>query len=173
MIVGINPGTNRPTEKWPPERFADLGNLLYQKYGATILVFWGPGEKPLAEGIVKQIDKGGIIAPPTNLKQLGAMFERCAIVVSNDSGPMHIAAAVGVPTVGIFGPVNPKLQGPYGKDTAYVTKEGLDCLGCNYDRTCPIGDICMTQLETSAVLSTVEHLLRKSNAWKDAAKKEA
>jgi heptosyltransferase-3 len=166
MIVGLNPGTNRPTERWPAEKFAQLGNLLNEKYNASILVFWGPGEKPLAGAIAQRIRKGAVVAPPTTLKQLGSMFKRCTVVVSNDSGPMHIAAAVGVPTVGVFGPVNPRLQGPYGENTAYVTKEGLDCLGCNLDKHCPIGNVCMTQLEATAVLVTVEQLLKRCNLLK-------
>lgn len=166
ITVGLNPGTNRPTERWPPERFAELGNLLNEKYHATILVFWGPGEKPLADAIAQRIKKGAVVAPPTTLKQLGSMFKLCTVVVSNDSGPMHIAAAVGVPTVGIFGPVNPGLQGPYGEKTAYVSKEGLDCLGCNLDKHCPIGNVCMTQLEANPVLMTVEQLLNRYNLLK-------
>jgi heptosyltransferase-3 len=159
LVVGINPGTNRRTEQWPPEKFAELGRLASEKLSATILVFWGPGEKSLAEAIVREIGKRAHLAPPSSLKQLGALFTKCSIVVSNDSGPMHIAAALGVPTVGIFGPVNPRLQGPYGARTAYATKEGLDCLGCNYDTHCPIGNMCMTELEARIVFQKVEQLL--------------
>ncbi len=161
-IVGINPGTNRPTERWLPEKFSELGRLAAERFSARILVFWGPGEKPLADMIVHEIGERAMLAPPTTLKQLGAMFKKCSVVVSNDSGPMHIAAALGVPTVGIFGPVNPRLQGPYGEKTAYVTKEGLECLGCNLDKFCPIGNLCMTELDARTVLKKVEHLLNTS-----------
>jgi lipopolysaccharide heptosyltransferase II len=158
-LVGLNPGTNRPTEKWPAERFAELGRMLHDHYGAVIVVFWGPGERTLAENITAMIGPGAVVAPPTTLKQLGALFTHCDLVVSNDSGPMHIAAAVGAPTVGIFGPVNPRLQGPYGEKTAYVVKEGLSCLGCNLDKHCPIGNICMTELDAAAVFSTASKLI--------------
>jgi lipopolysaccharide heptosyltransferase II len=159
LAVGFNPGTNRPTERWPAERFAELGRLLANRSGARICVFWGPGEKHLADAIAASIGEAAAVAPPTSLKQLGAMFERCSLVVSNDSGPMHIAAALGAPTVGIFGPVNPLLQGPYGEKARFVRKEELSCLGCNYDKTCPIGNPCMTELEPEAVAGVVEELI--------------
>ncbi len=159
LAVGFNPGTNRPAERWPAERFAELGRLLASRFGARICVFWGPGERPLADGIAARIGEAAAVAPPTSLKQLGAMFERCSLVVSNDSGPMHIAAALGAPTIGIFGPVNPLLQGPYGEKARFVRKEELSCLGCNYDKTCPIGNPCMTELEPETVAGVVEELI--------------
>ncbi len=159
LAIGFNPGTNRPAERWPAERFAELGALLASRHDARICVFWGPGEKPLADGIAAAIGGAAVVAPPTSLKRLGAMFERCSLVVSNDSGPMHIAAALGVPTVGIFGPVNPLLQGPWGESARYARKDELSCLGCNYDRTCPIGNPCMTELEAGKVFGVVEELI--------------
>ena len=166
LAIGFNPGTNRPTERWPAEGFAELGALLAGRFGARICVFWGPGEKPVADAITRQIGDAAAVAPRTSLKQLGAMFERCSLVVSNDSGPMHIAAALGLPTVGIFGPVNPLLQGPYGEKTRYARKEGLPCLGCNYDRTCPIGNPCMTELEAEKVADVVEDLIVRCDLGK-------
>jgi lipopolysaccharide heptosyltransferase II len=166
LAIGINPGTNRPAERWPAERFAELGALLAGRFDARVCVFWGPGEKPLADAIAGRIGEAAVVAPPTNLKQLGAMFERCSLVVSNDSGPMHIAAALGVPTVGIFGPVNPLLQGPWGEKARYARKEKLSCLGCNYDTTCPIGNPCMTELEAEKVCDIVEELIDRCGLGK-------
>jgi lipopolysaccharide heptosyltransferase II len=166
LVIGFNPGTNRPAERWPAERFAELGALLASRLGARICVFWGPGEKPLADAIAERIGEAAVVAPPTSLKQLGAMFERCSLVVSNDTGPMHIAAALGVPTVGIFGPVNPLLQGPWGEKARYARKEELSCLGCNYDTTCPIGNPCMTELEAKRVFGVVEELIDRCGLGK-------
>ncbi|MFA4947304.1 MAG: glycosyltransferase family 9 protein [Candidatus Krumholzibacteriia bacterium] len=166
LAIGVNPGTNRPTERWPAERFAELGALLAGRFDARIYVFWGPGEKPLADAIAGKIGDAAVVAPRTSLKQLGAMFERCSLVLSNDSGPMHIAAALGVPTVGIFGPVNPLLQGPWGEKARYVRKDGLPCLGCNYDKTCPIGNPCMMELEAEKVADVVEDLIVRCDLGK-------
>jgi len=166
LVIGFNPGANRPTERWPAERFAELGALLAGRRKARICVFWGPGEKPLADAIAGRIGEAAVVAPPTSLKQLGAMFERCSLVVSNDTGPMHIAAALGIPTVGIFGPVNPLLQGPYGENARYARKEELSCLGCNYDTTCPIGNPCMTELEADRVFGVIEELIDRCGLGK-------
>jgi lipopolysaccharide heptosyltransferase II len=166
LVIGFNPGTNRPAERWPAERFAELGALIARRLAARICVFWGPGEKPLADAIAERIGEAAVVAPRTSLKQLGAMFERCSLVVSNDTGPMHIAAALGVPTVGIFGPVNPLLQGPWGEKARYARKEGLSCLGCNYDTTCPIGNPCMTELEAERVFGVVEELIDRCGLGK-------
>ena len=168
LAIGFNPGTNRPTERWPAERFAELGALLAGRFDARICVFWGPGEKPLADEIAERIGDAAVVAPPTSLKQLGAMFERCSLVVSNDSGPMHIAAALGIPTVGIFGPVNPLLQGPCGEKARYARKDELACLGCNYDKTCPIGNVCMTELDAEKVFGVVEDLIVRCDLGKRA-----
>jgi ADP-heptose:LPS heptosyltransferase len=81
---------------------------------------------------------------------------------------MHIAAALGVPTVGIFGPVNPLLQGPWGEKTRYARKEGLSCLGCNEDKTCPIGNPCMTELDAEKVAAVVEELIVRYDLGKRA-----
>jgi len=161
LIIGLNPGTNRPTEKWPAANFASLGRMLRDRLHAHLLVFWGPGELELARSIQEQIGEHSYIAPPTSLKLLGAFFEQCSAVVSNDSGPMHIAAALGVPTVGLFGPVNPKLQGPYGKRVSFVTKQELGCLGCNLDKSCVIGNLCMTELDPEFVFLSVRNLLNQ------------
>jgi len=165
-VIGINPGTNGPAKRWPAEKFAELGALLAGRLDARICVFWGPGEKPLADAIAGRIGDAAVVAPRTSLRQLGAMFERCSAVVSSDSGPMHIAAALGVPTVGIFGPVNPLLQGPYGKNARYVRKEELSCLGCNYYKSCPVGNSCMTELEAERVFGVVEELIDRCGLGK-------
>jgi len=102
------------------------------------------------------------IPPDTSLPQLGALLKRCAAVVSNDSGPMHIAAAVGTPVLGIYGPTRPVLQGPFGTRHLTVRREGLDCLGCNLT-DCPIGHPCMLDLSVDAVAESFDHLMRKNN----------
>lgn len=129
-----------PAKRWGIRKFADLADRLAERYGAKIILLWGPGEKTHAEAVQKIARCETVLAPRTTLKQLGALLSLCGLVVANDSGPMHIAAAVGTPTVGIFGPTNWKLQGPYGKKSAAVYKRDLSCLGCNKlecgDRTC-------------------------------------
>jgi ADP-heptose:LPS heptosyltransferase len=101
------------------------------------------------------------VIPKTTLSQLGAIIQRCAFIVSNDSGPMHIAASLGIPTLGIFGPTNPLQQGPYGDNHRWVRNEELDCLECSLT-ACPIGNLCMTQLEVERVLDAFNLLVAQS-----------
>ncbi|MBT5871810.1 MAG: glycosyltransferase family 9 protein, partial [Candidatus Latescibacteria bacterium] len=157
-IVGINPGGGWEIKRWKPERFAAVADRLKRDFGAHILLFWGPGERETVEALAASMTEDPLILPETTLSQMAAYLEHCTIVLSNDSGPMHMAAALGVPTVGIFGPTNPDLQGPYGSENAVVQKVGLPCLCCNR-LTCKIGNPCMETLTPEEVLSVVESLL--------------
>ena len=81
------------------------------------------------------------------------------MVIGNDSGPLHIAVAMGVPTLGIYGPTNPALQGPYGDKNLSVVNDKLDCLYCNL-LDCPIGNICMTELSKDKIIEKVQELVK-------------
>jgi ADP-heptose:LPS heptosyltransferase len=122
---------------------------------------WGPGQLPDVEKIRAMMRHEAFIPPATTLPQLGALLSRFRGVVSNDSGPMHIAAAVGTPVLGIYGPTNPILQGPYGDKNLTVRNESLDCLGCNLT-ACPIGNPCMLELSVNAVFAAAGELLKKN-----------
>ncbi|MGB5872101.1 MAG: glycosyltransferase family 9 protein [Bacteroidota bacterium] len=160
LIVGINTGGGWYTKRWGLDRYALLADRLVEVFGATILLTWGPGQLQEAREVASLMKHAPLIPPPTSLSELGALLKRCSILVSNDSGPMHIAAAVGTPVLGIYGPTNPTLQGPFGTRNLTVRKEGLDCLGCNLT-SCPIGHPCMQDLPVDRVLEGVELLLKK------------
>jgi heptosyltransferase-1 len=81
---------------------------------------WGPDERPLAERIARSMSEKAVIAPETDLKQLAALIKRCRLLVTGDTGPLHMAAALGVPTVSLFGPSDPARNGPYGQERAVV-----------------------------------------------------
>jgi ADP-heptose:LPS heptosyltransferase len=161
MLVGMNAGGGRQTEKWVLDRFAALGDLVSEKLNASIILFWGPGEEEDAKMIASKMKTSWFMIPQTKLKQLGALLKQCSYLISNDTGPMHIAASLGVSTLGIFGPVNPHLQGPYGKQHMWVRNEQLDCLECNLTK-CPIGNICMTDLSVDTVYSAFQELIQKN-----------
>ena len=158
FVVGISAGGGWYTKRWALEKFAELADLLVERYRTTIILTWGPGQLPEAERMRSLMHHEAFIPPATTLPQLGALLKRCAVVVSNDSGPMHIAAAVGTPVLGIYGPTNPVLQGPYGGKHVTVRREGLPCLGCNLV-SCPIGHPCMKELTTDMVLEGFKRLL--------------
>jgi ADP-heptose:LPS heptosyltransferase len=161
QVVGLNPSGGWYTKRWGLEHYARLGDLIGQRYGASIIVLWGPGEEDDARFIQQRMKIPAQVIPKTTLSQLGAIIHRCAFIVSNDSGPMHIAASLGIPTLGIFGPTNPLQQGPYGINHRWVRNEELDCLECSLT-ACPIGNICMTQLEVERVLDAFNLLAAQS-----------
>jgi lipopolysaccharide heptosyltransferase II len=158
FVVALNPGGGWYTKRWRLSGYAGLGDALVRQYNATILIVWGPGEERMAQEIQSLMKSPALLIPPTSLKELGAILKRCTAVVTNDSGPMHIAAAVGAPVVAIFGPTNPELQGPVGDRHAVVQHPQLLCLGCNFTR-CPIGNPCMEELTVETVLSTFQQLI--------------
>lgn len=161
FVVCINSGGGWYTKRWGLDRFAALADRLVEEYKARIVLPWGPGQLPEAEEIRRTMTREAFIPPATTLRQLGALLKRCSIVVTNDSGPMHIAAAAGTPVLGIFGPTDPLLQGPYGDNHVVVRNEGLDCLGCNLT-SCPIGHPCMLGLSVETVMQGVRQLLAKN-----------
>ena len=162
FIVTLNSGGGWYTKRWGLDRFAELGDRIAQTYNAAIVLTWGPGQQADVESICSMMKEPAFVPPATTLNQLGALLKRSAFVVTNDTGPMHIAAALQVPVLGIYGPTNPTLQGPYGTKHVVVRNEGLECLGCNLTE-CPIGHPCMLELSVDTVFRGVEQLLKKNN----------
>jgi ADP-heptose:LPS heptosyltransferase len=151
-LVALNTGGGWYTKRWPLSSFAELGDRLATALGVRIVLPWGPGQLEDVHTVARSMRCAPFIPPETTLPQLAAFLHRCAAVVSNDSGPMHMAAAVGTPVLGIYGPTNPALQGPYGPGHRIVRKEGLSCLACNLT-ACPIGHPCMQTLTVDEVFS--------------------
>ena len=123
------PGTNWPTKRWPVERFAGLVGLLKQRFDLETVVAGSAEEVKLCNRV------GGVcVAGKTSLRQLVELLRRAQLVIANDSGPMHIAAAMGKPLVTLFGPTNPVRTGPYRRDDA-VLRVDIPCSPC-YSRRC-------------------------------------
>lgn len=101
--VVLMPCAGRPEKLWPIERFRELAS----RFAERALVVWGPGEKEMAEAI------GAPVAPATNLRELAYALSRAAVVIGADTGPLHLAAALGTKVVGLYGPTNPRRNGPY------------------------------------------------------------
>lgn len=125
------PGARWKTKKWPPEKFGELASRLPMKF----LVVGGKSDTDISNKVVNSSKGNAIsIAGKTNIKELIEIMRKAKFVVSNDSGPMHIAAAIGVPVFAIFGPTNPLRTGPYGKGHIII-REGVECSPC-YKRSC-------------------------------------
>jgi lipopolysaccharide heptosyltransferase I len=103
--VVLLPGAGRPEKQWPVDRFAELARRI----GSDALVAWGPGEESLARLI------GAEVAPATNFRELAYLLGRARLVIGADTGPLHLAAALGTPVIGLYGPTNPARNGPYGQ----------------------------------------------------------
>ena len=156
-LIALNPSGTWGSKRWGLQHFARLGDMLVEALDASIVLLWGPGEEGDVETIRSAMRHPASAAPPTGIGELGALLAQCDYTISNDSGPMHISAAVGTSTLGIFGPTNPLLQGPFGARCAWVRLDGLDCLGCNLTR-CEIGNICMRDLTEETVLRAFMNL---------------
>ncbi|NOY78038.1 MAG: glycosyltransferase family 9 protein [Calditrichaeota bacterium] len=156
LLIGLNPSGSWPAKRWPDEKFVQVGKRLRDRFSATVVVLWGPGEKETAQKITAGIGEGALLAPQTTLLQLAALCEKMTLLVSNDSGPMHISAAMGTPTLGIYGPTRSNLQGPYGEKARAVAHWQIPCLGCNR-LTCPLLD-CMNYLTVEEVFEEAVNL---------------
>lgn len=160
FVVALNPSGGWYTKRWRPHQYAKFADAVVRDYHAQVLILWGPGEHNLALEIQSTMTSKAVMLPSTTLQQLGAILQRCSVLVTNDSGPMHIAAAVGVPLLAIFGPTRPDFQGPVGEKHAVVRNEKLVCLGCNLTE-CPIGNPCMVELSVDEVTRTFAQLVEK------------
>ncbi len=159
LVIGMNSSGGWYTKRWPLHRFAELGDRLTEQLSCRILLLWGPGELQDVQEIARSMKHQPIIAPQTDLLQLAAILKRLHLLISNDSGPMHLAAAMGTPVVAIFGPTRPDLQGPWGQGHRVARLEGLSCLGCN-QTTCHIQTLdCMNRLEVDPVLQNAVEVL--------------
>ena len=143
-LLAFHPGASKEPRAWHPQRFAELGRRLALSHGARIVLLGSAMEHDLLRRIADDLPPGQALVPPPGLsiKLSGGILERCHLFVGNDSGPMHVAAALGVPTVGIFGPGTPRRTRPITKSGRVVTV-GRDypCSPCRQDffRECPPG----------------------------------
>lgn len=100
-LVGLAPGARKITHRMPAKFFVALGREV-QRLGATSLILWGPGEERLADEVAVAVGAGATLAPATDLEELAALLRACSLVITNDTGPMHLSVAVGTPTVALF-----------------------------------------------------------------------
>jgi len=112
--VALNPGAGRSEKRWPVAHFRELAERLGAEAGARLLLLWGPDEVHMAREIATGLSSRAVLAPPTDLDELTALLRRCSVMVAGDTGPLHLAAAVGTPCLGLFGPTRAERNGPYG-----------------------------------------------------------
>lgn len=127
----LNPGAAWASKCWPPERFGALARRLQQARGLPSVVVWGGGERARAARAAAASDGAAALAPPTRIADLVALARAAAVMVAGDTGPLHIAAALGTPVVGLYGPTSPVRNGPWSAADRVVSRHGA--CGCRRD----------------------------------------
>ena len=128
-IVVMHPGGHYESQRWPAERFAALAENIAKAYDVDVVVVGAPGDKALTEEVMSRLDRDNVRAVSTDLKELVQIVAGAALLISNNSGPLHLAAALGIPTVSTMGPTDPVLWWPRGQNQ-HVIRKALRCSPC-------------------------------------------
>jgi heptosyltransferase-2 len=159
-VIGVSPGAAFGSAKrWLPERFAEAANKIAQETRSSVAIFGSQEERELCATVAQAISAPvRNFAGETRLSEFIEMAAACRVYLSNDSGAMHIASALGVPSVTIFGATNHITTGPTGP-LARLVREPVECSPC-MRRECPIDHRCMTRVEASRVADAALELLK-------------
>lgn len=160
-LIGFNIGSAVKTKRWAPERFAQVADALAAKGYKTVFFGGIMDEEMVKEAIGFMQTKPIIATGRFTIGQLAAAMQRCKLIITNDSGPMHVAISQKVPIIAMYGPSSPELYGPYTKDATIVTAIPA-CTGCAQGMKHECADMqCMTRLTVKQVLDAVEKWLEK------------
>jgi heptosyltransferase-2 len=162
-LVGINPGAYYgEAKRWLPDRYASVADALAERYQARIVLFGSSSDRPVAEAAAANMKHPPVIlAGHTTLGQLMGLIRECSLLITNDSGPMHLAAALDVPQVAIFGSTSETATGPLSR-LATVVKHPVECNPC-FLRRCPTDFRCMTGIPAEQVLEACRERLEAQN----------
>jgi heptosyltransferase I len=153
----INPGAAWPNKRWPPSRFGEIAAFLRDVRGLASVVLWGPGEEGLARAVVDASSGAARPAPPTEIADLVELSRSAALIVSGDTGPLHIAAAVGTPAIAVYGPTDPRRNGPWDARDAAISR--FEHCGCHYRRRCERRDWCLDSVAVAEVTAAIQQRL--------------
>lgn len=172
LKIGINPGAAYgEAKRWGEARFAAVGKRLIRDADATILVLGGPSEADLGGRIAEAVGPAAQNwCGKTTLPQLAGLLAEVDLLITNDTGPMHLADAVGCPVVAIFGPTDPVTTRPFGRNHI-VVRHAIDCSPC-LERTCPLKHhLCMDSIQPNEVLDAAWKILKRGRRSQDPAGK--
>jgi heptosyltransferase-1 len=160
-IICINPQATWETKLWDSKKFADLSDRLKKKYHAQIVFTGGKSDQEAVNDIVSMMKLPGInLAGLTTLKTLAALYEKAALIVTTDTGPMHLAAAMGTKVVAIFGSTAPWRTGPYGSNN-FIVRSDIYCSPC-FKRECSTKE-CMENINVDDVMKGVKQLMDRNS----------
>ncbi|MDI6758851.1 MAG: lipopolysaccharide heptosyltransferase II, partial [Candidatus Omnitrophota bacterium] len=168
-ILAIHPGASCPSKIWPIERFAEAADQLIKKCGFKVIVLGGGECLSLAQNLTQAMTGSAVnLAGKTSISQLTSILKRCALFITNDSGPVHIAVAVGTPVISIFGRnqkgLSPKRWGPLGKEDRFLHKE-VGCVEC-LAHNCKKEFTCLKAISVEEVIEAASVILRNSSAFR-------
>jgi len=157
-LVALNPGASWPAKTWSAGRFAELARHLVEELHARVLLVAGPGQREAVSGLSALAGKACSVVETGSLTRLAALIGHCDLYISNDCGPMHIAAAVGTPTIGLFGPSRPDIWFPYPKERGCraLRAETDTCCGRDF---CIRPTPCIESISPRKVFETAESVL--------------
>ena len=158
----VNPGAGWPNKQWPAERYGSIAAHLRRRYGLPSVVTWGPKERTLADEVVASSGGAAVVAPSTTVADLVELCRAAALVIGGDTGPLQLAAAVGTPVVGVFGPTNPARNGPWSPADVCVSRFA-DC-ECHHKRRCRRATPCISTIGVDEVVGAVDRRMAGGGA---------
>jgi lipopolysaccharide heptosyltransferase I len=166
-FVLVNPGAGWPNKRWPPERFGAVAKRVLSQHGLPSCVLWGAGESELADRVVAASEGAAVRAPETSLGDVLAFSSRARLMIAGDTGPAHLAAAVGTPIVGLYGPTWPERNGPWHPDDVVVSR--ADQCVCHHKRRClrdgassDPSRMCLNDISVEDVVSAADRRLARA-----------
>jgi ADP-heptose:LPS heptosyltransferase len=153
----INPAAAWPNKQWPPDRFGAAAAEMHARHGLRSAVLWGPGEEPLARDVADRSGGAAVSAPLTTIADLVHLSRAARLMIAGDTGPLHIAAAVGTPTISLFGPTDPQRNGPW--DPADIALSRYDACVCHYQRRCRRTTACLADISVEDLVAAIDRRL--------------
>ena len=166
-IIALNPGASHPLKQWGSGQFAALADILSKELSANIVIVGGSDDIALSEEIARHtVSRPLLLAGKLDLLQLGAVLEQCDVLVSGDTGPMHLATAVGTRVAGLFGSTDPARTGPVGRGHRVIQAEGVPCVPCR-SLTCQTAVYleCMKKLSPENVYDVIRDMLYEEKTF--------
>ena len=158
----LNPGAAWPNKRWPPQRFGALAAAIEQGTGLRSVVLWGPGEQTLAADVAAASSGAAVVSPRTTVADLVALARGAALMVSGDTGPTHIASAVGTPIVGLYGPTRPSRNGPLTSKDVAVSRDAT--CQCHHLRHCVRDRMCLLDITVDEVVTAAETVISRRSS---------
>jgi lipopolysaccharide heptosyltransferase I len=156
----INPGAAWPNKRWPPVRFGAVAAAIRREHGFRSLVLWGPGEESLAAAVANASEGTADVSPPTRITDILRIARGARLMVSGDTGPLHIAGAAGTPLVALFGPTDAARNGPWSPDDVVLSLYAA--CSCRYERRCrriPSATACIEDISVDEVVRGIRQRL--------------